>query len=329
MLFKSKIRKIYDGIQRYSDIATGGNCVFLLYHRITDLNSDPQLLAVSPQNFNAQLNYLKHNCKVLSIEEVIYHIEKKIKFPKNSVALSFDDGYADNYSVALPLLESNGCQAIFYISTSTISTAKEFWWDEVERLILMSTKKEVNFNINLNDLPLAIRYENVHERKKTYEFLLPILRVAKPVERKRFISELSEHVIDAGSRLTHRAMTFDELIKLADSSSAVIGAHTHNHASLAALNYEEQYDEIKLSKEILEKHIGKQVINFSYPFGTRKDYNQNSIQICIKLGIKMAAANYPYPLHARSPRYELPRYLVRNWSIEQFAAELKHFHQYI
>ena len=103
--------------------------VVLLYHRVTTLISDPQLLAVSPDHFRAHLQFLKSNYTLVRFEEDWSKVEKP------AVAITFDDGYADNARETLPILEKLRVPATFFVSTGTIGTEHEFWWDELEHLV--------------------------------------------------------------------------------------------------------------------------------------------------------------------------------------------------
>lgn len=110
-----------------------------------------------------------------------------------------------------------------------------------------------------------------------------------------------------------------------DSGSAVVGAHTHRHPSLGALSASDQLAEIKQSKEILEGKLGRQVTHFSYPFGTVRDYNEDTLQIVGGLGFEFVAANYPAVVNKLSDPLRFPRYLVRDWAIDEFKRQLKSF----
>src|ERR1700674_4950010 len=84
--------------------------VVLLYHRVTTIPSDPEMLAVSPDNFRAQTRYLKENFPIVRFEE------DWTKARKPAVAITFDDGYADNVLEALPILEEVEVPATFFVS---------------------------------------------------------------------------------------------------------------------------------------------------------------------------------------------------------------------
>ena len=129
-------------LKRQWDRFKYGNCTVLLYHRIVETDFDPQQLCVSPNNFKAQLTYLKKNYKFLTIEQFNDHLLNKKPFPKNSLVISFDDGYADNLKNAIPILEELNLQALFYIATKNLNTSLLFWWYELDLLFRCEEKMD-------------------------------------------------------------------------------------------------------------------------------------------------------------------------------------------
>jgi len=321
------IRRILGESKRYLLNLVDEPTVILLYHRVTHLNRDPQLLSVSPENFYDQLKLLREKYNLLRIEEFSEIIDAKKKLPKNAVILTFDDGYADNIHEAVPILESFNSQALFYITTSQIGTDKELWWDELERIFLedhsafpksiqcKTTEKSYHFSTGTRE-----------DRTDTYNSLHPIIKWSTVEERNRLISELlSQANLGSSGRTTHRLMTKNELIRMNESNAAIIGAHTHNHPALSTLSYEEQTAEISNSKAYLEELLDKKIEYFSYPFGGRSDYNNDSVKVCRENAFKFVCSNFHNQVHSWTDKYQMPRMLVRNWNKELFANQLAKF----
>ena len=105
----------------------------------------------------------------------------------------------------------------------------------------------------------------------------------------------------------------------------VIGAHTHNHPKLSVCGQEEQYHEIASSKSNLEGLLQREIKHFSYPFGTKADYNNDTVNICRSLEFDMVCSNFPRQVHRWTNRFELPRMLVRDWTADQFEENMKAF----
>jgi peptidoglycan/xylan/chitin deacetylase (PgdA/CDA1 family) len=301
-----------------------GACAVLLYHRVTNLETDPQLLSVSPLNFEDHIQILRKNYRLLTTDEYYSHLANKIKFPENSVWITFDDGYADNLLEALPILEKYEADSMFYIATGTLNTSNEFWWDALERIILLSTNGD-DVNIQAEGINFNPSKISINERQDIYSRLLPVLRRMSVKKREQLIQQFANAFYATNNRPSHRALTFDELRLLNNSSYVTIGAHTNMHPSLGALNYEEQLLEIQSSKSILEKELSCVIKHFSFPFGTISDYNKETTKICADLNFSSVAANFPALTHANTSAICFPRFLVRNWNKNDFQHHLQQF----
>lgn len=301
-------------------------CHVLLYHRVTNLSADPQLLAVSPDNFYEQIRLIKNRYHLLSIDEFDHIITYNKNFPRNCFIVTFDDGYADNLQEALPVLESLNAQALFFIATATIGTRQEFWWDELERIFLVeqtSFPEKVVLQIDTKKYQLMVR--NQQEKTEAYRQLHPIIKPLYPDVRQYALNQLiSQAGLPDQGRSSHRVLTWEELSLFANSNAVRIGCHTHNHVQLSALSLEDQTNEILLSKKLLESHLNIPITHFSYPFGTRTDFDIHTKNICQDLNIPFAYANIPGAVLPNVDPLSIPRHLIRNWGTDFFNQSLKH-----
>lgn len=310
--------KLKSGIERLANLIDAP-AVILIYHRVTNLENDPQLLSVSPQNFERQIAVLRERCNLLPIEEFVDLFLKKKRFPERSVLITFDDGYADNLHEAAPILEKYDAQGLFYISTSLLDTHSEFWWDELERIFLNGEVIPPHLDIRVRNEKLVFSTATGEEKQATYRALHPLVKGCNVEERDLVMGQLiSWSGLGSEGRMTHRVMTSAEVSQLAKSPSAIIGAHTHTHPRLSNCTRTKQFDEISTSKRILESLVNHRVEHFSYPFGSPHDYDRNSVNICRELEFKLASANYHSVLHRWHNRHQVPRILIRNWTDDEF-----------
>ena len=311
-------RRLYNVVDRPA--------LVLLYHRVTTLERDPQLLSVTPGNFYAQVSCLKKEFNLLTPDEFLEIITNKKKFPPNTAIITFDDGYADNFLEALPILENLNAEAIFYITTSKLGTDNELWWDELERLLFESD--QLPATLEMADGEVTRRYSLVTaaDKQLAYDSLHPILKYSTPTRRDQLIFEMQKATKGGSAgRPTHRLLTREELVNLSKSSSAVVGAHTHNHPALSVLRYEEQMEEIQTSRAVLENLLNEKIKHFSYPYGEKADFNQDTILACEELGFDMVCANYYGHVHRWTNRYQIPRVLVRDWDETTFRQKMATF----
>src|SRR3989344_460756 len=103
--------------------------IILLYHRVAESENDINRLSVSLENFENQLAYLSKKFKIISLNELTDDL-KNNKLKRNSVVITFDDGYADNLYNALPILEKHKVPATIFITTGKVGDNSPFFWEE-------------------------------------------------------------------------------------------------------------------------------------------------------------------------------------------------------
>jgi len=312
-LYRAKER-----LKRTLYLKQNGFCTVLLYHRVNDLSYDPQQLCVSVNNFRDQLSFLKKKYKFLTLEEFCGILKNKKRFPANSLLITFDDGYADNCENALPLLESLGLQAVFYIATKNIDTDELFWWDELD-IVFREVKQK---KINVNELLIK---NNLQNSEQLYTHYVTKCKTVNSLnERNQLMAEVRTlYTVTESDKRDYAFLNATQLKRMSDSKSAVMAAHTINHLSLGHLSESDQYNEIKGSIDRLSKALGKKVEHFSFPYGEKTHFNQTTINICKELGMQSAAANYCDIVTPDDDVYSFPRFVVRNDKAEVLEQKIK------
>ncbi len=334
-----------------SGAPSGG--LILLYHRVASPLTDPQLLCVSPQRFADQLAMLRSQCKPMSLARMV-DLSRRDQLPERAVAITFDDGYADNLLAARPLLAQEGIPATVFIATGYLDGRREFWWDALERIVLVQHELPSQLEIEVEGERRSwavAAYDDgddgVSNRGKSWTVLDdPVPRhpfAGEPWSRHALyldlfnrlvpLSEASrEQVMEALShwsgvprdpRESHRPMTADEVPDLAADGLVEVGAHTVSHARLSAHAESVQRDELLGSRQRLEALLASPVTSFSYPFGTRRDYSATSVRLAREAGFDRAVSNFRGRVTRQSDPFQLPRVLVRDWDADGFALRLE------
>ena len=298
--------------------------MILLYHRVLEVSHDPQMLCVTPEQFGDHMRYLKKAFNVISLNACQMSMRQGV-VPDNAVVITFDDGYWDNFHNAVPILTKYEIPATIFVTTDYIGTKREFWWDDLERIFLMSKfpsgslvctvgEKELRFNVNDD------------QRKQVYEAFHSIMIQLNRDGREQVLKQLYTwaHVSEQGRR-EYRACAQSDLEGVKDSPFIDIGCHTCSHSRLSALTKDEQAYEIRESCTVLERIMGKRRMSFSYPFGTRSDYTSETVNLVHDYPFSCAVSNYPQMISNATPLFQLPRFIVRNWPIAQFKDQIARF----
>lgn len=319
--------------------------VILLYHRIYQAETDPQLLCAHPTHFAEHLEVLRNQYVVLSLKELCERLQEK-RLPKRGVAVTFDDGYADNFHNAKPLLERYEIPATVFVTTGYLGHQREFWWDELERLLMRTQTLPECLQVTLN----GTRYEwhlerwahvseeerRLHSRwnvarqdmptprHQAYWQLHRLLRSLGDQEREMVLTQLRQQSEDSGNRPNgDRVMTPGEIQGLAESGLIELGAHTETHPVLAKFSIEDQRKQITESKRFLETILERKVVSFSYPYGGCSDYTPETVAIVREAGFNCACANVTGVVTRESDLFQLPRFIVRDWDGDEFTRRLR------
>ncbi len=313
LLIESELRKNKNRFLNLIDAPV----VVLAYHRVTVTPTDFHSLAVSPENFHAHMNFLKRSFHVVRFEEDWTEARKP------AVAITFDDGYADNMR-ALEIIEEVGVPATFFISTGYIGSRNEFWWDELERLVLGESSYPSCFHLEDPKYGKTWSTSSYRKRRSMFRDLHLSAKKINEERRRDWLKQIREWAgLDEMLNEANRQLTSDELTAMAKSQWVTIGAHTVSHPPLAFLTEEEQRSEIVSSKLQLEKIVGKDITVFSYPFGGRGDYDLTTSRICREEGFVKAAAAFPGEAHSWCDPYQIPRHAIPNCALDVFASKLK------
>lgn len=327
-----------------------GRPLILMYHRVAELPSDPQLLAVTPARFLDQMTVLSRSCVPLSLGDMLRRLADGT-LPAGAVAVTFDDGYADNLVNAAPRLAAHAVPATVFVTSGMIGSDREFWWDELERLILAPgrlpptlTLAEPGGNaltVALADDALWTEAEAMRHaawtvldtadptpRHTLYRRLHRALHHADPAARRQALEALARWCgREPQGRPSHRTMTAAEVAALAADGLVTIGAHTVDHPRLSALPAQAQRGEIAGSRDALGALLGRPPDLFAYPYGSTDSFTDETVALVRGLGFRGAVTTAQAPLVPDADPFRLPRLLVRNWPADVFERVLTGFRQ--
>jgi peptidoglycan/xylan/chitin deacetylase (PgdA/CDA1 family) len=311
------------------------SALILMYHRVADPVIDPWELAVGIENFEQQLQVLKKSYNVLPLPVIVQQLQKG-RLRHRCLAITFDDGYIDNFTIAKPLLEGYQLPATFFITSRNIGLQKEFWWDDLEQLILQTEKLpgELSFQFNENDFYFNLSgetiltdelrqkhkgftaYEPVSLRTRLYVELWKLFTPLEQQQQEQLLQQIRTwarglEVVRPG----YCSMSSEAIGQLASNQLFTIGGHTNSHPALAYHSGEVQCQEIFSNKLFLETITGTPVNLFAYPSG---NYNDVTIETLKRTGYSAAFTTKARPVSRGIDFYQMNRFQVNNWSGLEF-----------
>jgi peptidoglycan/xylan/chitin deacetylase (PgdA/CDA1 family) len=317
-----------------------GRAAILMYHRIADLTADPQRLAVTPRHFSEHLDVIRARYRPVRLGELAAALEVR-RVPRRAVIVTMDDGYADNLSHACPLLERHEVPATIFVTSGYVGSGRQFWWDELERLVLrpgtLPTRLQFSLGGQLRSYDVDIvHYDPDHHarhrawhvesakdptsRHRLYRTLYEDLHDLPAEAREIALGELRTCIGESGlADSADRPLRVDELLQLGRSPVIDIGAHGVTHAALSRLPPAAQQREIEEGRRQLEHILDRPVTTFGYPHGSA---TRETVQLVRQAGFRCAGASESGAVTRHSDRYRLPRMLVRDWDGEELARRL-------
>lgn len=230
----------------------------------------------SVQFFEKFIQYILANYNVISLEDFY---AKKFKPNTLNVAITFDDGYLNNYKYAVPILEKYEVPATFFITTIQ-NKANYLWPDFLDLVSFYSSKNEIIFENNryvknrkkefvFNGVSLKNRC-----KKLTFDELKSIFTIFEEEWEKIQKKPLEDY---------WQLMNDTQINLIAKNKLFTIGSHSYTHANLTKIPFEEAKFEILKGKEILETIGSKSIVDFAFPFGS---YNLELVNYCRNIGFK-------------------------------------------
>lgn len=257
--------------------------LILTYHRV--LPEDDALLAgtVDAATFEWQMSLLAERFNVLPLTEAATRLRVG-GLPSRAVSVTFDDGYADNVSVALPILQRYGLTATFFIATGFLDGGR-MWNDTV----IESVRRAHGDDFDLHALGLdTYSINDAQARCRTIDVLLGRLKYRPIVERARMAERLAEQV---GECLPNDLMMTTEQVLQLQTAGMEVGAHTVNHPILTQLSAEQSDSEIREARSRLLQIGIKRVAAFAYPNGRPgAEYDRGHVDIVRRVGFEVAVS---------------------------------------
>jgi peptidoglycan/xylan/chitin deacetylase (PgdA/CDA1 family) len=285
-----------------------GSALVLRYHAVTEDEHEvayatPEI-CVALRAFRLQMAFVKRAYTVLPLPALVDLVTRGAKLPPRALAITFDDGYADNYRLAFPVLERLGLTATVYVTTSCLDGGLPLWMAAV-RAIVLRAKGTVLEVPGMPPVPLGASDARGPAARAVTRALVPL---PGPERNERLAALAAAAGVDPARELAGAMLTWQDVRALA-RGGWTIGAHTVSHANVALAGPAEAESEIAGSRAALATAIGQPVQHFAYPnTGGEHTYFGPAVSTLLgRLGFRSAVTSQPGALRPGADRFALPR----------------------
>lgn len=284
------------------DIVRPRRLSILIFHRVLP---EPDTLfpgEMHARRFDRLMGEVARHFNVLTVGEAALRLDDGA-LPPRALAISFDDGYADNATVALPLLQRHGLRATFFVATGFLDGGRMFNDTVIETVRALRAPR-----IDLSALGLAAcEAETVAQRRALIERLLPAVKYARLEEREAMLRDLARA---AGEPALPRDLMMTSMqVQALHRAGMEIGGHTVRHPILRVLPDAEAEAEIEHGRRRLQDLTSAAVDVFAFPNGRpNRDYDARHVSIVRRLGFRAAVSTAPGTVGKVTDRFQWPRF---------------------
>ena len=291
----------------------------LIFHRVLR-EPDPMSPGEPTADwFRRLMGMLAANFQVISLQEAVRRAAAG-DLSGQTVSITFDDGYADNFTVALPILQAFDFPATFFVASGFLDGGR-MWNDSI-----IETVRRIGEGWHEIDVPGTDRFDlsDWDSRRKAATAIIAAWKHLPPAERQRRVDALAGRVKELPRDLM---LSTGQLRALAGSSGVTIGGHTRTHPILASLDDAHARDEIENGKRDLEERLQHELSLFAYPNGRLgQDYRAGHADLVRDAGFQAAVATDWGTLDANTDPFRVPRFTPWHKNLTRFAMDLTRCH---
>lgn len=296
----------YSGTLRARQRQRSGIGIIFLLHRIVPAGT-PILagdLVVQSDFLDEMLAYVKRlGWEIVSVSEVHRRLVEG-KEGSNFACFTFDDGYLDNFTQALPVFRRHQAPMCVYLTTGLIERTHSMWWPVLEWMLLNRSKISFVEKGREQILP----NETFEQKERAYWKFVPLLTCHE--DREAQVKDLFvRNEVDPKAVLDPLVLDWKQARQLAADPLVEIGCHAVSHRALANISRDELVWELKTSRDLIERELGQPAPHLSYPYGTKMECSTREFQVAKELGFLTAVTTRPgniFPSH-RDHLTALPR----------------------
>jgi peptidoglycan/xylan/chitin deacetylase (PgdA/CDA1 family) len=279
--------------------------LIVTHHRVGDAHStrfDRAIFSASADSFDRQLKYFKRHLNIIGGEELEAIVAGRQKLTRMHVAVTFDDGYLNDYKTSFDILKANNCTGSFFLVPEYVGTSIIPWWDEIAYLVRNTQRGSITLTY-----PTPVTVQITADRETAIRAVLRHYKLKENHDGQILLNQLREQAACKLPRVGRRFINWEEAREMR-AAGMTIGSHTQTHRILGQLTPGEQHWELAQSKQIIEANIGAPVTSVAYPVGIRGAFDAHTERITRELGYNVGFSFYG---GVNTPQHMQPTNLLR------------------
>jgi peptidoglycan/xylan/chitin deacetylase (PgdA/CDA1 family) len=302
--------------------------VILRYHSVAERADSPLSyidpgLSVPLAAFDQQMRLLRERYTPVSIEDVVEAVVEDRPLPPLAVAVTFDDGYRDNYQYAFPVLRKYGISGAFYITAGCVNMGEPLWTSRL-RYYFMTTR-EPSLRLD-HPQPRDLDLRTPADRNTSFAYTIATIKSAGKVRGGEIFRDVEARLkVTDLAELQDTMMTWEEVAAMG-RGGMTIGAHTLTHPNLPGLPPAEAEAEIAGSKALIEEKVNAPVLHFAYPNGRGVSHYNDAVRDMVhKAGFLSSVTSINGPVRRQDDPFTLQRLGVyrKHAEIHRFALDIE------
>jgi len=290
------------------------NFVIFLFHGVIKKNlfkiRNYNKKHILQNHFIKILKTLKRKGHILSLNEIYENIRNKDFLPKNTYAITFDDGFENNYSVAAPILDDLNLPATFYFSTDFIENNTMSWIDKLEFCLEIKKRGSVYIPWKKNFFLFNSSKDKIQLLEGIRKYVKNDLKFNLDVFVNSFFQDCNLKLVNNLNTSIDKKINWKQVRDLKKNSLFTIGGHGHNHLSFGSLDKKKIDFQLNESFKLFKKRLNLDIEHYSYPEGQKKDYNQLLISKLKNRGIKLCPTAISGVNNFKTDFFNLKRVMV-------------------
>jgi peptidoglycan/xylan/chitin deacetylase (PgdA/CDA1 family) len=298
------------GLQARDSIAralSGVGCIFVMHRVVKEKSDSPARgLTITAAFLDQALGFLRDaGAEFISLSSLGQRLASGGPFAKPVVCLTFDDGYRDNLTLALPILRKHNAPATIFTPSGAPDRTMDVWFLRLEKAVMSSDE----LRPDLPGVPPVLASSTPSQKADAYRLLSQYVHQDIMRNKDQIQSLLPPERISDEALAAEQFLTWRELRELADDPLVTIGGHTVSHPVLRDLDERAALHEMVAGRSRLAAELDRPIDVFSYPYGGRQEIGRRELRLAREAGFDLAVTTYYEQVRPRhgAHAFEIPR----------------------